>query len=170
MVFLMVAYESEISWCVPIVIGICTLGRIVNRIKESEMDRISTPWAMVRASRLLSWWDTVVADPGTAGDGPIEEGAAAVKPPMSQDLDEPVLMRENVRLGPFQIQILECRVKPVIEERAHVMVTPLRTGETQPGGVQPLPPRLHILHAYTRLKMSINRACHGGMGPCTGLP
>ena len=38
------------SWHVPIVIGTCMLGRIVNVIKESEMDRLSTPWAMVRAS------------------------------------------------------------------------------------------------------------------------
>ena len=34
------------------------------------------------------------------------------------------------------------------------MVMPLRAGETQPSGVQPLPPRLHILHVYTKLKMS----------------
>ena len=37
------------------------------------------------------------------------------------------------------------------------MVMPLRAEETQPGGVWPLPPRLHILHAYTRLKMSSSR-------------
>ena len=29
------------------------LGRIVNVIKESELDRLSTSWAMARASRLL---------------------------------------------------------------------------------------------------------------------
>ena len=76
---------------------------------------------------------------------------------MSQDLDGPVFMKENVRLGPFQTQILECRVKPLIRESAHVMVTPLRAGETQPGGVWPLLPRLHVLHAYTRLKMTSSR-------------
>ena len=37
------------------------------------------------------------------------------------------------------------------------MVTPLRAGETQPSGVWPLPPGLHILHAYTRFKMSSSR-------------
>ena len=63
-------------------------------------------------------------------------------------------MKENVRLGPFQTQILECRVKPLIGESTHVMVTPLRAGETQPGGVWPLHSGLHVLHAYTRLKMS----------------
>ena len=55
------------------------------------------------------------------------------------------------------MQILECRVKPLIGESAHVIVTPLRAGETQPGGALPLPPGLHILHAYTRLKMSSSK-------------
>ena len=152
-VFLVVPDESEFSQCVPIVIGTCTLGRIINVIKESEMDRLSTPWAMVRASCLLNWWGTVVEDLGIASDCPTEKGATAPEPPMGQDLDEPVFMKENVRLGPFQTQILECRVKPLIGGSAHVMVTPLRAGETQPGGAWPLPPRLHVVHAYTRLKM-----------------
>ena len=78
------------------------------------MDRLSTSWAMVRASRLLGRQGTVVEDPGMAGDGPREQEAMALELPVSQDLDEPVFMKENVRLGPFQTQILECRVKPLI--------------------------------------------------------
>ena len=77
-------------------IGTCTLGRIVNVIKESEIDRLSTPWAKVRASRLLSRWGTVVEDTGMAGDDPTEKGATALEYPMGQDLDEPVFMKENV--------------------------------------------------------------------------
>ena len=96
-VFLMVPDELEFSQCVPIVTGTCTLGRIINVIKEGEMGRLLTPWAMVRASCLLSWEGTVAADPGMAGDGPTEEGAAAAEPPVGQDLDEPVFVRENVR-------------------------------------------------------------------------
>ena len=153
----MVPDESEFSQHVPIMIGTCMLGRIINVIKESEMDRLLTPWAMVKASRLLSQQGTVAEDPGAAGDGPMEEGAVAPKPLNSRDLDEPVFMKENFRLGPFQTQILECRVKPLNGESAHIMVTPLRAGETQPGGVWPLPPRLHVLHAYTRLKMSSSK-------------
>ena len=49
MVFLVVQDELEFSQDVPVVIGTCTLGRIINVIKESEMDRLLTPWAMVRA-------------------------------------------------------------------------------------------------------------------------
>ena len=48
-VFLVMSDESEFFQHVPIVIGTCTLGRIINVIKDSEMDRLSTPWAMVRA-------------------------------------------------------------------------------------------------------------------------
>ena len=66
-------------------------------------------------------------------------------------------MKENVRLGPFQTQILKCRVKPLIGESAHVIVMPLRAGESQLGGVHPLSPGLHVLHAHTRLKMSSSK-------------
>ena len=154
MVFLVVPDESEFSQHVPIVTGTCVLGRIINVIKESKIDRLLTPWAMVRASCLLSQWGTVAEDLGMARDGPTKEGATAADSPKGQDLDEPVFVKETVRLGLFQTQILECRVKPLIGESTYVMVTPLRAGVTQPGGAQPLPPGLHILHAYTRLKMS----------------
>ena len=79
-----------------------------------------------------------------AGDGPTEQGAVAVESPMSGHLDKPVFMKE-------------CRVKPLTGKSTHIMVTPLRTEETQPGGVQPLPPGLHVLHAYIRLKMSSSK-------------
>ena len=133
-VFLVVLDKSEFPWCVPIVVGTCTLGRIVNMIKEGEMDRLSMPWAVMRASSLLSWQNTVVEDQGVAGDGPIEHGAVASQLPAGQDVDEPVYIKENVKLGPFQTQIMECRVKPVIGESAQVMVMTLRAGATQPGG------------------------------------
>ena len=82
--FLVMPDESEFSWHVPIVIGTCTLGRIVNMIKDSETDRLSTPWAMVRASHLLSQWGTVMEGLGAAGDGPTEQRATVLKLPASQ--------------------------------------------------------------------------------------
>ena len=53
-VFLVMLDESEFTWHVPIVIRTCTLGKIVNMIKESEMDQLSMPWVVARASSLLS--------------------------------------------------------------------------------------------------------------------
>ena len=113
-VFLVVPDESEFSQCVPIVVRTCTLGRIVNVIKEGEMDSLSMPWVVVRASSLLSWWGTVAEDQGAARDDPIEHGAMASQLPVGQDVDEPVYIKENVKLGPFQTQIMECRFKPLI--------------------------------------------------------
>ena len=46
---------------------------------------------------------------------------------------------------------------PLLEETAHVMVAPVKAGVVQPAGVCPLPPGLHVLHTYTRLKMGSNK-------------
>ena len=37
------------------------------------------------------------------------------------------------------------------------MVMPLKAGESQQSGAQPLPLGLHVLHAYVRLKMGSNK-------------
>ena len=61
------------------------------------------------------------------------------------------MVRESVHLGPFQTEIIEGQVKPLLRDTAHVMITPLRV-EDQPWEAKPLPPGLHVLHACTRLK------------------
>ena len=106
----MVPDELEFSWGVPIMIRTCTVGRIMNMIKESEMDWLLTPWVVARASHLLSQCSIVAEDLGAYGDGPKEQEAMRSELHVSQDLDEPIYMKENVRLRPFQAQILECRV------------------------------------------------------------
>ena len=53
-VFLVVPDESTFGKRVPIVIGTCTLVRVINVIKESEMDHILTPWVTVCLAQLLS--------------------------------------------------------------------------------------------------------------------
>ena len=53
-IFLVVVDKSDFSRCMPLVIGTCTLGRIINVIKESEMDNMSTLWAVAQTSSLLS--------------------------------------------------------------------------------------------------------------------
>ena len=55
------------------------------------------------------------------------------------------------------MQILECKTTLLLGETAHVMVTPLKVGTVQPAGAHPLPPGLHVLHVYTRLKMGGNK-------------
>ena len=63
-------------------------------------------------------------------------------------MDELVMVRESVHLGPFQTEIIEGWIKPLLGDTAHVMVTPLKVGEGQPRDSRPLPPGLHVLHVY----------------------
>ena len=52
-VFLVVPDESEFGWRVPLVIGTCTICRIINVIWENEIDHLSIPWATARMVQLL---------------------------------------------------------------------------------------------------------------------
>ena len=149
-VFLMVLDESEFSHRVPLVIGTCTIDRIINVIWESEIDCPSTPWAMVQMVQLLSCWRSMaVFTPGSAGEAQ-SEGAS--RGPQEVDVDELVTVREIICLGPFQTEIIEGWVKPLLGDTAHVMITPLKAGEDQSQEARPLPPGLHVLHTYTCLK------------------
>ena len=116
------------------------LGRIVNVIKESELDSLSASWVMARTSCLLSKQGTVVVNSGAARDRPMVR-AATLESASGSEIDEPVFMKENVRLGPFQTQILECRTKPLLGKSVHVMVMPLKAGDLQLGGMA-FPPRI----------------------------
>ena len=88
MVFLVVPDESKFSRCIPLVIRTWTLGQIVNMIRENELDRLSTPWAVARASSLLSRCGTVVEDQGMAGDSPVGEGAITSELSLTLDVDK----------------------------------------------------------------------------------
>ena len=124
------------------------IGRIINVIWESEIDHLSTPWATARMVQLLSCQkSTAVLTSGSAET--LVEGASGG--PQEGDMDELVMVRESVCLGPFQTEIIEGRVKPLLGDTSHMMITPLRV-EGQPWEGKPLPPWLHVLHAYMCLK------------------
>ena len=150
-VFLMVPDESEFSWRVPLVIGTCTIGQIINVIWESEIDYLSMLWATARMAQLLSCQkSTAVLAPGSVETQ--SEGASGG--PKEVDMDELVTVRESVCLGPFQTKIIEGRIKPLLGDTAHIMVTLLKVGEGQLRDSRPLPPELHVLHVYMHLKNS----------------
>ena len=147
-VFLMVPDESEFGWRVPLVIGTCMIGWIINVIQESKIDHLSMPWATARMMQLLFCQkSTAVLIPGSAEIQ--AEGASGG--PQEMDVDELVTVRESVHLEPFQTEIIEGWVKPLLGDMAHIMITPLRV-EGQSWEAKLLPPGLHALHAYTRLK------------------
>ena len=149
-VFLMVPHKSKFSHRVPLVIGTCTIGWIINVIRESEIDHLSMPWSTARMAQLLSCQKNMaVFTLGSVGEAQ-SEGTS--RGPMEVDMDELVTVRESVHLGPFQTKIIEGRVKHLFGVMAHMMITLLKAGEGQPREARPHPPGLHVLHAYTHLK------------------
>ena len=151
----MVPDESEFGHRVPLVIGTCTIGRVINIMWESEIDRLSMPWATARMAQLLSCWESMaVFTPGNVGEAQ-SEGASGG--PQEVDVDELVTVRESVCLGPFQTEIIEGQVRPLFGDTAHMMITPLNVGEGQLWEARPLLPGLHVLHAYMRLKNGSGR-------------
>ena len=129
-IFLVVPDESEFSHRVPLVIGTCTIGQIINVIWESEIDHLSMTWATVRMAQLLTCRISMATlTPGSVSRAKVEGASGG---PQEADVDELVSVRESVCLGPFQTKIIEGRVKPLFGDMAHVMITPLKVGDGQP--------------------------------------
>ena len=127
--------------------GTCTLGHMVNMIKESELDMLSPPWAVVRASRLLSIrWGTTTSNGESSGDVANPEPSASALEP---NMDIPVYVRKSVCVGAFQMRIMECKVDPLQEESAEVMVIPVRSGGPWGAKIKLLPPGLQVLYVLT---------------------
>ena len=63
---------------------------------------------------------------------------------------------ESVHLGPFQTEIIEGWVKPLLGSTSYVMITPLKA-EGQHQETKPLPLGLHVLHTYAHLKNGSGR-------------
>ena len=94
---------------------------------------------MMQASCLLCQHGTVALEVGDAGSTPADEGATMSGASPDQEIDESVFMKESLKLGPFQTQIIKCKAKPLLGESAHVMITPLTAYEAQSDGAWPLP-------------------------------
>ena len=148
--FLVVPDESEFGQRVPLVIGTCTIGRIINIIWEREIDHFSMPWATARMVQLLSCQKSTAVFASGSAEAQVKGTSGG---PQEVDIDELFTVRESVHLGLFQTKIIEGRVKPLLGDTCHMMITLLRA-EGQPQGCKLLPPGLHILHAYTHLKNS----------------
>ena len=49
-VFLVVPDESDFGRRVPLVVGTCTISRMINVIQKSKIDRLATPWSTTRVA------------------------------------------------------------------------------------------------------------------------
>ena len=123
MVFLVVSNESNFGRRVPLVVGTCTISRLINVIHESKIDSLTTLWSTMRVVRLLSCQLGMVIL-GPEGAETQEEGACGGSPEVN--IDELVMVLESICLGPFQTKIIEGLVKPLLGSTSYVMITPLK--------------------------------------------
>ena len=152
-VFLVVPDESDFGQRVLLVVGTCTISRMINAIHESEIDSLTTLWSTTKMVQLLSCQlGTVIPSP--EGAETLEEGACGGTP--EANIDELVTVWENVHLGPFQTEIIEEWVKPLLGSTSYMMITLLEV-EGQQWETKSLPLGLHVLHAYTHLKNGSGR-------------
>ena len=122
-VFLVVPDESNFRRRVPLVVGTCTISRLINVIHESEIDSLATPWSTMRVARLLSC-QLGMAVPASEGAETPEEGTSGGSPEGS--INELVKVWESVHLGPFQTEIIEGWMKPLLGSTSYVMITLLK--------------------------------------------
>ena len=143
-VFLVIPDRSAFSNRVPLVLGTCMLGRIINVIKESELDQLVMLWATIRLAQLLSWRGGVedASQEGTVGN---QKGDSV------EEINVVVQLRDSVHVGPFQIKIVKGKVKKPPMHDAHIMITPIRYSEVKKGQVCLFPPGMQVLHVYFTL-------------------
>ena len=122
-VFLVVPDESDFRQRVPLVMGTCTISRLINVIHESEIVNLTKLWSTARLVWLLSCWlGTVIPSP--EGVETQEEGAYGGSPELN--VDELVMVQESIHLGLFQTEIIEGWVKLLLVSTSYVMITPLK--------------------------------------------
>ena len=80
-------------------------------------------WSTTSVVRLLSCQLGMAVPTSEEAETPVE-GASVGSPEGS--VDELVTVWENVCLGPFQTEIIEGRVKPLLGYTSYVMITPLK--------------------------------------------
>ena len=92
-VFLVVPDTSTFGSCVPIILGTSTIRRVINIIKESEMDELSTLWSATKLVTQLSLQKAEVIEQ--------LQNSVATKPIDLLNLNEILRMKEKEEIEPF---------------------------------------------------------------------
>ena len=134
---------SNFATRVPIILGTPTIGRVVNVMREAEMDTLAMPWANAWAAHLLAVHRMM---PMEVGDGQEEK--------FEMNDDDPLMYTLKVEtLEPFSSQIIPVKTgKVYLGKCINVMVQALHT---QDGS---LPPGLTVQNTYTELRKGSKKA------------
>ena len=135
---LVVPDNSEFARRVPVTLGTPVIGRVVNVIKESELDAISTPWAMARTAHLLA--NARRAHTEIRDD-------VANRPLDPLDFDEVVRAKRDEVVYPFSSAMVHAKTETVfMGYRLNVMSQSLKPEDGS------LPPGLTVNGHYDTLK------------------
>ena len=128
---------------VPIILGTPTIGRVINVMREAEMDALATPWANARAAHLLAVQRMMPVEVESGQ----EEG-------YDTNNDSPLMYTQKVEtLEPFSSHVIPVKTtKAYLGECINVMVQALHAQDGT------LPPGLTVQNTYTKLRKGSKKA------------
>ena len=137
-VALMARSSAEFAHHVPVILGTPTTDRAIKTLKESEIDKLATPWACVRKSTLL--WAATTRVAAVRAD-------VTTKPVDITGYKEPVRLLAPEVVEPFEMLVVKARTKIAFTARClHCSTLAMDSKDGT------LPPRLIVTGAYTVLK------------------
>ena len=101
-VVLVACSSAKFMHHVPIILGTPTTDWAITTLKESEIDRLATPWACVRKSTLLQAATTQVA---------AIRADVTMKPVNVMDYEEPIHLLTAEVVEPFEMLVVKARTK-----------------------------------------------------------
>ena len=137
-VALMAHSSAKFAHHIPIILGTPTMDWAIRALKESEIDRLATPWACVRKSTLL--WAATTRVAAVRAD-------VTMKPIDVMGYEEPVHLLTAEVVEPFETLVVKARTK-ITFTAGHLCCSTLAM-DSKDGT---LPPRLIVTGAYTVLK------------------
>ena len=128
---------------VPIILGTPTIGRVINTMREAEMDALAMPWANAGAAHLLAVWRMMPVEVESGQ----EEG-------YDTDKDSPLMYTPKIEtLEPFSSHVIPVKTtKAYLGECINVMVQALHAQDGT------LLPGLTMQNMYTELRKGSKKA------------
>ena len=138
---------SKFAARVPIILGMPTIGQVVNVMREAEMDALAIPWVNARAAHLLAVHRMMTVGVGNG----LEEKLDA------NDYDSLMYTQKMETIEPFSSHIVNVKTgKAYVGECINIMVQALRTEDGS------LPQGLTIQNTYTELRKGSKKSSCGG--------
>ena len=137
-VALIACSSAEFVHHVPIILGTPTTDQAITTLKESEVDKLVTPWACVRKSMLL---------PAAATWVSVVRASIMMKPVNVMGYEEPIHLLASEVVKPFEMLVVKARTKIIFMAgclHCSTLVMDSKDGT--------LPPGLVVTGTYTVLK------------------